>query len=762
MRLNVVILLTIICLINFNLLGQTTSLEITLKSDNIPIEKALITCLETNEFYISDANGKVVIENLKLEKITLQIEKENFETHLEEFIIDENLKSIPIELFPKEFTNQLNEVVISGTMKPVSRLESPVAVEVFTSQYFKKNPTPNLFDALQSVNGVRPQLNCNVCNTGDIHTNGLEGPYTMVLVDGMPIMSSLGTVYGLAGIPNSLVDRIEVIKGPASTLYGSEAVGGLINIITKHPKQAPIFSIDAMTTTWLEHNLDIGFKLKLGSKIDVLTGINYFNYQNIEDKNHDNFTDVTLQDRISIFQKWNFQRYEARIFTIAARYLYEDRWGGDIRWNKSYRGGNEIYGESIYTNRLELLGNYQLPFSEKMFLGFSWIDHQQDSRYGETSYIADQRIIFGQLTWQKDWNKNEFLAGIALRNTYYDDNTPATIDIEEKNQPENVLLPGIFLQNEIKFNEKHRFLAGIRYDYHKHHGNIITPRIAYKWSFNPTQTLRINAGNGYRIVNLFTEDHAALTGAREVMINDNLKPEKSYNANLNYTHLIKTSNQTFINLDATLFFTYFNNRILPDYETDPNKILYDNLDGHAISKGLSLALDINFSNGIKLNSGITWMENTLHKEDEIEEPLLTEKFAGNWALSYKIKPLHINVDYTGNVYSPMKLPTLGELDPRSDKSPWWSNHNIQFTYQGKRNLELYGGIKNIFNWTPSKHAPFLIARAHDPFDNLVEFDPNGNVIPTAENPYGLTFDPSYIYAPNQGIRLFLGVRYLIR
>lgn len=89
------------------------------------------------------------------------------------------------------------------------------------------------------VNGVQPQLNCNVCNTGDIHINGMEGPYTMITIDGMPIVSSLSTVYGLSGIPNSMVQRIEVVKGPASTLYGSEAVGGLINIITKDPSTSP-------------------------------------------------------------------------------------------------------------------------------------------------------------------------------------------------------------------------------------------------------------------------------------------------------------------------------------------------------------------------------------------------------------------------------------------------------------------------------------------------------------------------------------------
>src|SRR5690606_1906609 len=169
------------------------------------------------------------------------------------------------------------------------------------------------FEGLQNVNGVRPQLNCNVCNTGDIHINGLEGPYTMVLIDGMPVVSGLSTVYGLSGIPNSIVDRIEVVKGPASSLYGSEAVGGLINVITKSPEKAPVFSADLMTTSYLEHSLDMAFKNKVGKKVDVLTALSFYRYNNPVDLNGDNFTDVTLQDKVSVFQKWDFGK-NGRVF----------------------------------------------------------------------------------------------------------------------------------------------------------------------------------------------------------------------------------------------------------------------------------------------------------------------------------------------------------------------------------------------------------------------------------------------------------------
>ena len=87
---------------------------------------------------------------------------------------------------------------------------------------------------------------------------------------------------------------------------------------------------------------------------------------------------------------------------------------------------------------------------------------------------------------------------------------------------------------------------------------------------------------------------------------------------------------------------------------------------------------------------------------------------------------------------------------------------IQLTKKIKTNIEIYGGIKNLLNWTPAKSAPFLIARSHDPFDKQVDFDANRNARVTASNPYGLTFDTNYVYAPNQGIRGFAGIRYTLQ
>jgi len=745
--------LTILILSAKNFYSQNISGKV--EADVPSFQEINIRLLNTNFKTQTDSVGFYKLENVPTGSYKISVNSNGFKTITQKITVLEN-ENLNLDFELKEDQNELNEVVVSGTLKPVKRLESAVPVEVYSPTFFKKNPTPSIYDALQNINGVRPQLNCGVCNTGDIHINGLEGPYTLVMIDGMPIVSSLSTVYGLSGIPNSLVERIEIVKGPASSLYGSEAVGGLINIITKNPTNAPTFSADYFTTSYFESNLDLGTKFNVGKKATSIIGINYFNYDQVIDKDNDNFTDVTLSERISVFNKWSFKRNQNRLFTIAARGMYEDRWGGDIRWEKKYRGGDEIYGESIYTKRAELIGSYQLPFEEKLMLSFSGNVHYQDSRYGTTSYIANQKIGFLQLTWDKKIGRNDLLAGIASRYTYYDDNTPAT------KEAENTWLPGIFVQDEITFSPKSQVLLGMRYDYNSIHGSIFTPRFAYRFKANENTIFRLNAGTGFRVVNLFTEDHAALTGSRDVVIANNLNPEQSVNVNLNYIQKINFGNGTFMGIETTAFYTRFSNKIISDYETDPNKIIYDNIDGYAISQGISTNVDLNFPSGLKFILGATVLDNKNVKNGISQRPFLTENFTGTWSISYKIQPWNLSFDYTGNVYSPMNLPLLSETDPRSPKSPWYSIQNIQFTYSGWRDFEIYGGIKNLLNFTPKQNNPFLISRTNDPFDKNVQYDSNGKVLVTPDNPYGLTFDTTYVYGQNQTIRGFLGLRYTFR
>ena len=747
MKLNIILFVLFSIQTGFS---QEHTINGTVYSEGEPLNGASLRIKGTNLGTITNEKGYFSIKFSKKKNNQLIISYTGHKSkQIEIDPKDSDIGKIVLELY-----ESLDEIVISGTLKPVSKLNSPVAVEVYSQSFFKANPSPSIFESLESINGIRPQLNCNVCNTGDIHINGQEGSYTMVLIDGLPIVSGLSTVYGLSGIPQSLIERVEIVKGPASTLYGSEAIGGVINLITKLPENSSKLSVDSFLSDWGELNTDIGYKYSLSKRTTGLLGINYFNFSNPIDNNNDGFTDLTIQDRISIFNKFTY----GDKLSFATRFVYEDRWGGQLNWEPKYRGGDTVYGENIYTTRFEAFGNY--TFNKNLSFQFSYNNHTHNSAYGTTIFNANQTIGFGQLIWNKSIKNNDLLFGLAYRYTYYDDDTTATFnEILNSNQEDIYHMPGLFIQDEIKINESNTLLLGIRFDHNSLHGNIFTPRINYKLSnYDQTSILRLSFGTGYRVAQVFTEDHAALTGARDVVFLNDLEPEKSWNTNLNYVKKVYLKEGAIIDFDISIFKTLFSNKIIPDYDTNPNKIIYDNLKGRSISQGVSLNINSLLENGIRFNLGATYIDSYI-KEDGVKTvPYLTEKFQGVWKFEKKWNDKNLIFDLTGTTIGPLRLPTLSRLDPRPDYSSTFSIVNIQLTKILKNTFEIYGGVKNIFDFTPPKNS---IARSFDPFDKQVVFDNSGNAIQNENNPYALTFDPSYVFASNQGFRFFFGLRYRV-
>jgi outer membrane receptor for ferrienterochelin and colicins len=681
-------------------------------------------------FSIASSKGvnKLVISFVGYSPKIMNVEKNSF-----------NLGTIVLK------NESLDEVVISGTLRQVSKLKSAIQVEVYTSEFFKATPKASFFEAIEGVNGVRPQLNCNICNTGDIHINGQEGANTMVLIDGMPLVSGLSSVYGLSGIPQSLIKQVEVIKGPASTLFGSEAIGGVINLITKVPENVNQFNIESYMTSWGELNIDLGTKYKLNNATGLI-GVNYFNYSNPIDNNRDGFTDLTLQHRVSFFNKIKLKKN-----SLAFRYFYENRWGGEMDWNSSYRGGKEVYGESIYTSRIEVFGKYDI--SQNLFIQYSLNNHDQNSAYGFTSYNALQTIGFIQGVYSKKIKNHNLLFGTTFRYTSYDDNTPATT------KKEITSLPGIFIQDEWNLCKSQMLLFGIRYDKNSIYGDIWTPRLSYKWaSKDQNSIIRFGFGTGYRVVNVFTEDHAALTGARDVIFSENILPEKSWNININLNQKLYSKYGTIFDLDLSVFNTVFSNKILPDYDTNPNQIIYGNLDGKSITQGVTLNINSLSANGLKINMGATFIDSKIIRNNEIIYPFLTEKISGNYRISYTIYNPKIIFDLSGTVIGTMKLPLLGLLDKRDPYSPFINIMNFQSTCIFNK-IEVFAGIKNFLDFKPAVNS---IARAFDPFDKEVRFGNSGQVIATPNNPDALSFDPSYVYYSNQGRNGFIGIRYHIK
>ena len=347
--------------------GQECTLYGTVTIAGEPVEFATVQIKGTSTGTETNLDGSFEIKGLAEGEYTLVASFVGYMTQNRVVTLTSGERiEVNFELKPSAI---IDEVVVTGTMRPTYTLDSPVKVESISAKQletYMPSAASSVVEAVNLVNGVQEVVSCGVCFTNSISINGLDGAYTAVLIDGMPVYGNLASVYGLNGIPNMIIDRIEVIKGPSSTLYGSEAVAGVINILTKNPEDQPLLSVDLMGTTHKELFGNLAIAPRIGKSTGYV-GFNYGLMTDFEDWNQDGFNDGVNLDRYSLFTKWNIHRESGKLFSLAGKYYYEDRRNGvrDYLKNRAYRelrGSESVYGESIYTNRAELFGSYELEY----------------------------------------------------------------------------------------------------------------------------------------------------------------------------------------------------------------------------------------------------------------------------------------------------------------------------------------------------------------------------------------------------------------
>ncbi|HKL16496.1 MAG TPA: TonB-dependent receptor [Balneolaceae bacterium] len=699
----------------------------TVTSDGEPLTGVNIGIAELQKGVTSGIDGTYKITDIPAGSYELQASSVGYTTFKQTITLNGG-DEIKINIKLEESLLELDQLVVTGTMRETYIKDSPVKVNVVSNSFLNKNPGNNLMESVSYINGLYNQVDCGVCSTNSIRINGMEGAYTAVLIDGMPIMGSLASVYGLNGINTNIIESIEIIKGPNSTLYGSEAMGGVINIRTKDPKETSSFILEGYTTSHLENNIDFSYTPDTKGFSTLVSG-NGFYFDKFLDQNGDSFADATKRDKLSLFNKWSFDRSKGRKMNVALKYNYENRVGGTSDFNESLRGSSTVYGEAIKTNRFELLGTYELPIEELVRLDYSYSYHNQDSYYGDYRYQAKQEVYFSNLIWDKQLSfDKQLLMGAALRfdklDQTFNEQRLTNGSVDER------FIPGIFTQYEQIFSPVFRGLAGARIDHFEDHGLIFSPRVNLKLSPSDHTTLRVNAGTGFRVVNLFTEEHEALTGSREVVITEDLDPERSYNMTVNFNQIVDIG-VSVLNMDIDAFYTYFTNQIIPDYEFT-NEIRYANLDGNSVSRGVSLSIAHNFPGPLVYSVGVT-LQDVYQQNGGVKESLLfAPDYTGVFSLSYGWDSIQTYIDYTGRVVGKMKLP---EYPDAATVSRVYTEQNIKLTKRFIDGFEFYGAVKNLFNYTQD------------------------NPLIAPDRPFSDEFATDHVYGPLQGRRFMLGVKY---
>lgn len=735
--------------------AQIVNVQGSINSNDGPLEFATISIVDSDYGVTSNENGyfEIQVDSSKdnyllvsyLGYISKKISIKN---------IDKDLKNLVVVL--EEDINGLNEIIVTGSLRDQFVTESPVKVNVITSKKinsFLPSAGSTVKEIIQLINGAQEVIACGVCYTNSISINGLEGPYTSILLDGIPMYGNLASVYGLSGIPSMIIDRIEIVKGPSSTLYGSEAVAGVINIITKNFEDQPYFSLDIQGTSYSESYINLAIAPKVG-KSKTYFGSTWDKKNYYKDYNDDGFGDDINFDRFSLFNKWDIFRKSKKKFIINTRYYFEDRRNGveDFMLKDNYkklRGSKTVYGESINTYRFELFGKYEFDFLDDFELNYSYSKHNQNSFYGSDFYKAKQEILFSQFTLKRKFLKHDMLYGLSFRKNMYDDNTSATeqlIDGIIFNESSNQFTPGIFIQDQYSPSNKISIISGLRVDNYKDHGSIFSPSLHFKYNPGEWLSFRLNAGTGFRIVNLFSEDHAFVTGQREVKILEELQPERSKSIILNSNYIYSGLSGTG-NLDLDIFYTHFSNKIIPSYE-DIRYIIYKNSKGYAYTKGFSGAWNHTFLNGIAFTLNFNHQIAKYYESNTISNI----EHSPNWTVSLNFKlpfknrwSLNTSSNFTGEMQLPVvfDMNSNGELSkfPRPVRSNPFSIHNINISGELNNNHEIYFGLLNVLNFRQKESS-------------LVAFnDPNHN---KGFSPF---FDTSYVYAPNQGVEFFLGYKF---
>lgn len=723
-------LLLLLAAINVDAQTLSGTVEGIITADGQPVQGANVGFEKIKKGAATDENGKFIIRGVPEGRHVLQVSAVGYET------ISKNIElrsgeTLVLEFQLKQSLLQLDQVVVTGTMRETYIKDSPVKVQVVSSSFLNNNPSDNIMESVGFINGLYNEVSCGVCGTSSIRINGMEGPYTAVLIDGMPIMGSLASVYGLNGISSNIIEGMEIIKGPNSTLYGSEAMGGVINILTKEPAAREQLSLEAYSSTHFENNLDFSYSPKTEGFHTLFSG-NAFYFDRFLDHNNDNFADATKRKRFSLFNKWTLERPDARRFDLALKYYFEDRIGGTRDFSKELRGSDTVYGEAIETNRFEAIGTYELPLEEQIKIDYSYSYHTQDSYYGDYRYQATQQIYFANLVWDKQFSyDSQLLAGSTFRFDALDQ----TFDEQrlKDGSRDNRFTPGIFTQYEHIFNQRFRGLLGARVDHHKDHGLIFSPRFNFKISATDHTTIRFNAGTGFRIVNLFTEEHDVLSGSRQVVITENLDPERSYNGTMNLNQIVDIGTSV-LNIDLDLFYTHFTNQIIPDY-TNPSQIRYSNLDGYSISRGVAVSAAHNFPGPLQYSVGVTFQDVFQETNGRREALPFAPNFNSTFSLSYRFDPLDISVSYTGRVVGKMKLP---EYPDAKNSSEVFTEQNIRLSKEMAERFEIFGAVKNLFNYTQD--------------DPLIAPD----------RPFSEDFATDHVFGPIQQRRFLLGVKYQMR
>ena len=712
--------------------AQNGTIKGTITVNNEPLE-AVTVQLESKslkKWTTSDRNGHYAI-SLPAGEYRLKIRSLGYIPYDDKVVITEE-ETLSQDVTLKEDVLGIDEVVITATKTKENRKDAPVLVSVTTHRELANVKAHTLMEGLVFQPGLRTEVNCQNCGTSQVRINGLEGAYSQILIDSRPIFGSLNGVYGLDQIPANMIERIEVIRGGGSALFGSNAIAGTINVITKNPtKNEAQASIVSNLIGGKSGDVVSSFNGSLVSE-NYMRGISFHAMQRSRqsyDDNGDDFTEITRLRNLNAGAKLFNDFTDRHKLTAELNVSNENRRGGNkldepehlADLAESIRtqmlGGNASfdYFSPAYNHKFTAYTSAERTRADNYYGSFDGIDIEASSgNYGVTK--ENIWLLGGQHTAYVPTGKGnlQWTSGAEYQ---YD-------KIAEKRQNPNVLAVnqkantfGLFTQADWRISPKIKVLGGVRLDninsdIMKKSVTALNPRASVLYNIDENFIARGSYSRGFRAPFFYSEDvHSELQGgeARRVKLADDLKKETSdsFTASFEYNHA--HDNHQFVAMIEG-FYTALHDRFTYEDAGLENGLPIRekrNSDG-AVVKGVNIEVKYSPNPKFMLQLATTIQSSKYNSVQNPEENVYTDEILrtpnvyGNLMATYKPRPnwdINLVTVYTGS----MKTTHLkGYIpDTRLETTPaMWDvgvNTAYEFKFPSFFPLEVSCGIKNLFN-----------------------------------------------------------------
>jgi outer membrane receptor for ferrienterochelin and colicins len=690
--------------------------------------------------------------------------------------------TIEIKFDLEEDIMNLEEVVVSADRSKQKRTEAPVIVNTIGKQIFHSSQSQTLGEGLNFSPGLRLENNCQNCGFSQVRMNGMEGPYSQILINSRPIFSGLAGVYGLELIPSNMVEKVEVVRGGGSALFGSNAIAGTINIILKDPgnnsyeggASYAIAGIGMDESKGPAGDFSLNFNTSVVSD-DHKSGLSLYGFtrqREMFDANGDSFSELASMENLT-FGTRVFHRFSSKdrlAFDFFA--INEEREGGNMQ---DYPLHERDIAEAL-DHRMKVAGlTYEHYFRDYDMLSLyaSGQFLNRNSYYGAEQSLRDygftrDRTINMGLQYKAVFDNSSLIWGVENTSGFLLDNKLGYPDLDNATVLDNIIthIPhtpntivadqssittGSFAQYELKMNG-FKAALGLRFDHYQindkaresdtqNKGNVFSPRISLMYRIMESLQARVSYSQGYRAPQIFDEDlHIETSGSRKVIHENDpdLKQETSHSlmASLDFN---KQFGRIYTGLLLEAFYTRLEDAFANEFgEADEDgTVIYTRVNsvGGAWVQGINLEFKIRPARDFSLTSGFTLQTSQFEEAQEFNEtsffrtPDSYAFLAMDWDFANRFC-----LSGTGNYTGKMLVPYFGTANPGGElrSSDAFLDLGLKLSYTVKLNgasVEFSGGIKNILN------------SYQDDFD------------------IGINRDPAYVYGPLAPRSVFLGLRF---